>query len=521
MKHSLRNSHDKMFPAGVVAGASVFVRVNLSFSGEAKLAGKHTRFIVRDLPGLVAAGIGRMLEKWHDQATVPFSLPGLSAPSHLLPAIRYLPPAGALPMVTSMKRGKSRRNPSTDHPRHKNGSVTDRRIVPVSDGPLRKRAAKECNRAMGKLDRARGELRRFEQEDRPLFGRWMAATFGALLTEIRDNARLISEQEALIEEVEMEMMWSNHRNPRRAYAAVLKRRENPDPDDDFAEEDQSREEAGHPKHGPADSSHDARGDEGKDADDFGPFEEMGAEIPKEERQALFDDFLRSVLGINPKQMSKADYTRMFAEFEAELFGKRPEANYFQIPDEKKPMAGREEVRIKEIYRILVRRLHPDSRAGGDGTVSAIWHEVQEAYQARKLDRLETLLALTEMQSGANGGQASLSQMHGALEELNRAFRAIQRSLGQAKRDPAWGFTRNTYHGPMEKRIRREMEESLSQQRSALADLKRTLDQWSRPWHPPAKKPRRQSKPPAKPKAEESRHQFNVPEPVQTEFFAFR
>jgi hypothetical protein len=65
----LRNSHDKSFPAGVVAGASCFVCDNLSFSGEVKLARKHTRFICRDLPHLVEAGIGRMLAKWHDQAT--------------------------------------------------------------------------------------------------------------------------------------------------------------------------------------------------------------------------------------------------------------------------------------------------------------------------------------------------------------------------------------------------------------------------------------------------------------------
>jgi hypothetical protein len=65
----LRNSHDKTFPAGVVAGASVFVCDNLSFSGEVKLARKHTRFICRDLPMLVGRGIGRMLEKWHDQHT--------------------------------------------------------------------------------------------------------------------------------------------------------------------------------------------------------------------------------------------------------------------------------------------------------------------------------------------------------------------------------------------------------------------------------------------------------------------
>ncbi len=63
----LRNSHDKVFPAGIVAGASVFVCDNLSFSGEVKFARKHTRFINRDLPQLVERAVGRLMEKWHGQ----------------------------------------------------------------------------------------------------------------------------------------------------------------------------------------------------------------------------------------------------------------------------------------------------------------------------------------------------------------------------------------------------------------------------------------------------------------------
>ena len=63
----LRNSHDKTFPAGITAGAQVFVCDNLSFSGEVKLARKHTRFIIRDLPQLVGRAIGKLMEKWHDQ----------------------------------------------------------------------------------------------------------------------------------------------------------------------------------------------------------------------------------------------------------------------------------------------------------------------------------------------------------------------------------------------------------------------------------------------------------------------
>src|SRR6185503_19450581 len=44
----VRNSHDKSFPAGLVIGASVFVCDDLSFSGEVKLARKHTVQILRD-----------------------------------------------------------------------------------------------------------------------------------------------------------------------------------------------------------------------------------------------------------------------------------------------------------------------------------------------------------------------------------------------------------------------------------------------------------------------------------------
>ena len=63
----LRNSHDKVFPAGMVAGADVFICDNLSFSGEVRFARKHTKFIVRDLPQLTERAIGKRMEKWHTQ----------------------------------------------------------------------------------------------------------------------------------------------------------------------------------------------------------------------------------------------------------------------------------------------------------------------------------------------------------------------------------------------------------------------------------------------------------------------
>jgi len=63
----LRNSHDKTFPAGIVAGTQVFVCDNLAFGGEVKFARKHTRFILRDLPFIAERAVARVSEKWQTQ----------------------------------------------------------------------------------------------------------------------------------------------------------------------------------------------------------------------------------------------------------------------------------------------------------------------------------------------------------------------------------------------------------------------------------------------------------------------
>jgi hypothetical protein len=56
----IRNSHDKTFPAGLVAGTKVFCCDNLAFSGEVQISRKHTRFAERDLSHLTARAVGQL-----------------------------------------------------------------------------------------------------------------------------------------------------------------------------------------------------------------------------------------------------------------------------------------------------------------------------------------------------------------------------------------------------------------------------------------------------------------------------
>lgn len=64
----IRNSHDKMFPAGLCVGSGVFVCDNLAFSSEIAFGRKHTLNIVRDLPSLVSGAVSQLAEKWDTQS---------------------------------------------------------------------------------------------------------------------------------------------------------------------------------------------------------------------------------------------------------------------------------------------------------------------------------------------------------------------------------------------------------------------------------------------------------------------
>jgi hypothetical protein len=56
----LRNSHNKMFAAGMAVGSYVMVCSNLDFSGEVAIGRKHTRYILRDLRGLVETAFSKV-----------------------------------------------------------------------------------------------------------------------------------------------------------------------------------------------------------------------------------------------------------------------------------------------------------------------------------------------------------------------------------------------------------------------------------------------------------------------------
>jgi hypothetical protein len=354
-------------------------------------------------------------------------------------------------------------SPKKPRPSKRPTRPRERRIVLLDQEPLRREAASQCRQAMTRLEQARAEWKRFEREDKPAFARWMAATFGPLLTRLREIADLIRQKELLLHEVEMEMTMGGARTPGSALNRVQKRR------DQFASNpDANRNGTPPPNENPFESD-----------------DEEPEEISDFELELMFEQLL-GVMGWDPNRMSDKQYAKMFAEFKARVTGKKPppEPPSKFLPDSS-PVKD-EQSRIKELYRILVRRLHPDARADRDSEVSILWHEVQEAYNEGNLDRLEMLLALTDIQSNTSGEHTSLFQLRAVLEELRDAFNALQRNLREARKEPAWGFARLANRTSLEKRFRRELESDLTWHKDRLQQLEILIASWS------PRKPRKRS-----------------------------
>ena len=339
-----------------------------------------------------------------------------------------------------------------------NGIVLD--VVLVDQAPLRDRVAAQCSDAMARLKQARAGWHHFERKDKPAFARWRAREFGALLSSAREIEIQIRDHHALIHQVEMEMR-RGFQDAYRAYQRVMFRRANP---------------AAEPIEGESGADDDGRG--ARKLSDF-------------EQEALFQEWVRRSLGTNPDKMDDAAYSASFEAFKSHMFRapieeSRPPSNPRAQPQEPvrpaPPSTARESLeemdsRVKELYRRLVRRLHPDLRADGSAAVSALWHEVQEAYGAGDVARMEILLALSDIEAKRSADQ-SLSQMHALLAELERAGQALEKSLLEAEREDAWDFARIGPSADLRLRVERQLKSDLAQRTRRLDLLRKTIAEWA-------------------------------------------
>ena len=324
-------------------------------------------------------------------------------------------------------------------------------MVAIDQAPLRNKTGSDCTWEMARLERVRAEWTRFEREDVPAFRGWRATNFGPSVSELTKLQTLVRERDALIQAVKIEVAFGGARSHKAAFKIVQERRAAPPPP---------------PREG---ADEDARRDAASDNEKFW----------EGQAERFFREYLKVAKGIDPEDLSEQEYAKRFAEFKADM-DEEPEpkgaaAKSAQASAPAKPA----HLRIKEIYRILVRRLHPDARADANAAATGLWHEVQEAYGHGNLERLEVLLALTDVMSNAVGEHTSLFQMRAVLRELRRSFNETQRNLRAAKKDPAWQFAAGADRELVRTRLARKFESDIADQKTILRELDALIASWEK------------------------------------------
>ena len=193
---------------------------------------------------------------------------------------------------------------------HASGS---RHLILGNGASVRKKARREYDQAKKKLDQARLEITRFKTEDCPAFDAWLHRTFGQTLTELRELNHQYQDKAQLMMEVE-DICFTEQVSIGEAYRLALHRRAHPE------------------EMPPPPKSH-------ADAETKFRRKSANQEFPPDEDDGDEEGF--------------AEFAQAFAD----IFGDKLPPGLKPPSFHPKPNANS---RVKKLYRILVRKLHPDA-----------------------------------------------------------------------------------------------------------------------------------------------------------------
>lgn len=393
------------------------------------------------------------------------------------------------------KARKSCASPSAPLPEQNSPKLSECRwVVLVDEGPIRAEALKVYHRAEKDIAKARVQLETFETADLPSYTRWEASVFGAMMSEARDIALTISQHEHILYLVDEEVMWTGCSRVA-AYRRVMKQMSEPleaaseddagsDDFDDVEPGAANSDEPEHPK---------IFGDSDLPPDfDVTKFDRMSRRQQREIREA-YDDMaeLFSMLTGLPapdfEDLVERERRRVNGEEESESSTPPPETDQARETPPPSPQASR----LKELYRTLVRQLHPDRGHEQTARERDLWTQLQEAYKARDLEWMEAIAGRLEM-SLKNATNLSIYLLYRMTHDLWDALKGLQARIRVARANPAWQFAKRTRDLPQfEAKRRRILRADLDQLKARLAwaesQIKSLSERAARPPKPRKKK----------------------------------
>jgi hypothetical protein len=316
----------------------------------------------------------------------------------------------------------------------------ERRIVLLDQQPIREAASGEARKIMREIQGLNEALSEFDRTILPAYERWERKNLAPLLEEERALKAKIERLERLVDMADLESLFSGK-----------------DPYDIFEKASQEEDEGGGCDEGEAKAA--------EDNNDAG--------FPEEERD--FRSYVRFVFGDDPDSLGPNRYRRLFDEY------RKWRAKVGEASRSASARKGADvPSRVKEIYRILVRRLHPDTgKARQDPQTRKLWDDLQAAYAAQDLERLEVLLAITDLHETGGAIRSTIFHLRQVARELGNQLHSLKLRLVQARKTPAWIYWHSKNRKKAGEKIRLDVLKRVEAARRELEAVEAEIEEWKR------------------------------------------
>lgn len=278
--------------------------------------------------------------------------------------------------------------------------VTGRALIPLDTRQIRKQALLAYRKAERSFAKVTDLLKRYRERDLPGFSVWCQHTFGEQFAQLRRLQADLRAKQTLAREIS-DLAFRLGLSEVDAYLEYLWRRDNPEA---AAEDDRRREEDARREAEQAQKKKKKKRDAEPDALDL---DDLFADNLDEEKRDEMEDLFASFLGARRAHPSKT-----------------PEVDFKTA---------------RELYRTIVRKLHPDHHGRMSEAKKHLWDEAQSAWRSLDVKTLKNVLDQCENAEIGVGENTAVSTLLHLTRRLKDALRQARAQVRQLSRKLEWDY----------------------------------------------------------------------------------